>query len=138
MSAPLTLYSRIGGAEGLSELLRHFYADVRQHGVLGPVFNSRIQDWPAHLAKIGEFWARQTGGPSAYAGGFAAAHLPLGIGPEHFQHWLALWDFNCRRRLTESDALEMIALAHQLGERLQMVLSGRSGLNLPGNSRAQS
>ncbi|MBC8001328.1 MAG: group III truncated hemoglobin [Opitutaceae bacterium] len=125
-----TLYDRIGGAGGLRELLRYFYADVRQHSVLGPIFNARIHDWPAHLAKIGEFWARQTGGPSAYDGGFAAVHVPLGIGPEHFRHWLALWEFNCGRQLGEAEASEMIALARQLGERLQMVLSGRSGLKI--------
>ena len=130
MSDGPTLYDRIGGAQGLRDLLRYFYADVRQHGVLGPIFNTHIQDWPAHLAKIGEFWARQTGGPSAYGGGFAAAHLTLGIGREHIQYWLALWEFNCRRQLGESEAVEMIALAHQLGDRLQMVLAGGGGLKI--------
>ena len=130
MSDGPTLYDRIGGAQGLRDLLRYFYADVRQHGVLGPIFNTHIQDWPAHLAKIGEFWARQTGGPSAYGGGFATAHLPLGIGREHFQHWLALWEFNCHRQLGENEAVEMIALAHQLGDRLQMVLAGGGGLKI--------
>ena len=80
-------------------MLRHFYADVRQHEVIGPIFNTRIHDWPAHLAKIAEFWALHTGGPSRYGGGFAGAHLGLGLEPAHFQHWLALWEFNCRRRL---------------------------------------
>lgn len=125
-----TLYDRIGGESGLAELLRHFYADVRQHAVLGPIFDARIQNWPEHLLKIGEFWALQTGGPSKYRGGFAAAHLPLGIGAEHFGHWLALWDINCQRRLAAPEAADMSALAHQLGERLQRVLAGQSGLRL--------
>jgi hemoglobin len=127
---PLTLYERIGGNDGLADLLRHFYADVRQHTVLGPIFNARIQDWPAHLAHIQEFWARQTGGPSAYSGGLAAAHVPLGILPSDFQHWLELWDFNCRRHLAAPEADDMSALAHRIGEQLQRILAGRGGLSI--------
>jgi hemoglobin len=131
-----TLYERVGGHDGLSLLLRHFYADVRQHAVLGPIFNAQIQDWPAHLTHIEEFWARQTGGPSRYSGGFAGAHLPLGILPSDFQHWLGLWEFNCRRHLAAAEADEMIALAHRIGAQLQKILSGRTGLPI-GSSPAQ-
>ena len=127
-----SLFDRLGGQAGIAKLLHHFYADVRQHRVLGPIFNAHIPDWPAHLVKIGEFWARQTGGPSRYGGGFGAAHLPLGIGPEHLEHWLALWDFNCRRHLAEPEARELSALAHRIGEQLLRITSGRSGLALGG------
>ena len=126
----MTLHERIGGQDGIAELLRHFYADVRQHQVLGPIFNAHIHDWPAHLVKIGEFWARQTGGPSHYTGGFGAAHLPLGIQPEHLQHWLGLWEFNCRRHLASKEAEEMIALAHRIGGQLMRIAGGRSGLQI--------
>lgn len=125
-----TLYERLGGHEGLLRLIQPFYTDIRQHAVLGPIFNERIQDWPAHLARITEFWARQTGGPSQYPGGFAAAHLPLGIQPSDLQHWLGLWEFNCRRHLARAEADEMIALAHRIGEQLQRILGGRSGLSI--------
>ena len=127
------LFDRLGGQAGVEELLRHFYADVRQRRVLGPIFNARIHDWPAHLAKIGEFLAGQTGGPSRYGGGFGAAHLPLGIGPEHLEHWLALWDFNCRRHLAEAEARELIALARRIGEQLLRIVGGRSGLGVSPN-----
>jgi hemoglobin len=53
-----SLYERIGGRDGLAKFLNHFYSDVRQHTVIGPIFNKQIQDWPAHLEKIGSFWAR--------------------------------------------------------------------------------
>jgi len=124
----VTLYERLGGHEGILALLHYFYADVRQHQVLGPIFNARIHDWPAHVRKIAEFWARQTGGPSQYGGGFAAAHLPLGIRAEHFEHWLGLWDMNCRRNLAEREASEMSALAHSLAQRLAGIVRGESGL----------
>ena len=117
-----SLYARVGEHAGLAELLRHFYADVRQHEIIGPIFNERIHDWPAHLAKTTEFWALQTGGPSRYGGGFAGAHLRLGLEPQHFEYWLTLWEFNCRRRLPEREAGKMIALAQEFGRRLRRVL----------------
>jgi hemoglobin len=122
-----SLYERLGGHEGIAKLLRYFYADVRQHAVLGPIFNARIHDWPMHLEKIGEFWALQTGGPSLYRGGFGAAHLGLDLQPEHFGHWLKLWDFNCQRNLTDPEAGEMSAMAHEFGRRLSRLVQMQAG-----------
>lgn len=120
-----TLYARLGGHEGILKLIKPFYIDVRQHSVLGPVFNAHIQDWPAHLEKITEFWALQTGGESRYRGGFAGAHIPLGLAPEHFQQWLGLWEFNAKRQLPPQEAAEMTALAHEFGRRLFAVTQAR-------------
>jgi len=35
------LHQRIGGHEGISKLLRHFYADVRQDPLIGPIFKDQ-------------------------------------------------------------------------------------------------
>ena len=118
-----SLYDRIGGHEGLKLLLRHFYADVRQHALLGPIFNKHIDDWPAHLVKIGSFWVRLTGGPSGYFGQMPAKHLRLGIEARHFNAWLQLWDFNCCSHLKSAEAQEMICLAHEIGRRLKEIIS---------------
>lgn len=126
----MTLYERLGGHQGILRLITPFYADVRQHAVLGPIFNARVQDWPAHLAHITEFWARQTGGPSNYPGGFAAAHLPLGLQASDIEHWLTLWNWNCRRQLPASEADEMIALALRIGTQLRRILAGRPGFSI--------
>lgn len=125
-----SLYDRLGGHKGILRLIRPFYADIRQHAVLGPIFNARIHDWPAHLAKITEFWARQTGGPSRYPGGFGPAHLSLEIGPEHFEHWLKLWAFNSQRQLPSAEAEAMIALAHTFADRLRFLVAHRGGSGL--------
>jgi hemoglobin len=123
LTNPLTLYARIGGHAGLSKVLHSFYADVRQHQVIGPIFLERIHDWPAHIAKIAEFWARATGGPSKYVGPMPVKHLSLGLAPEHFHFWLELWDFNCRRNLAEREAQELSALAHGIGDRLKQIVA---------------
>lgn len=120
-----TLYDRLGGHNGILKLITMFYVDVRQHAVLGPIFNTHIHDWPAHLDKIADFWALQSGGPTRYRGGFAGAHLPLGLEAEHFQHWLGLWELNNGRSLAPREAEELNAIAHELGRRLLMVTRQR-------------
>ncbi len=126
MSETRSLYERLGGHEGILKLIKPFYADVRQHELLGPIFNSHIQDWSAHLEKIADFWALQAGGASRYQGGFARAHMGLGLRPEHFQNWIALWEFNNARSLPPQEASELNALAHELGRRLFAMTQGQN------------
>lgn len=125
-----TPWDRLGGAPALQNLLRHFYADIRQDALLGPIFTTHIHDWPAHLEKIGGFWARQLGAASNYPGGFAAAHLPLGIQPEHFLRWLGLWERNCRQHLDPESAAWMTARAHDIAAHLRRVVAGSGGLQV--------
>jgi hemoglobin len=119
----LTLFQRIGGRAGLMALLRQFYADVRQHREIGPIFNAQIQNWPEHLEKIGDFWTSATGGPTRYVGPMPQRHFPLGLTEQHFQAWLDLWRRNCRIQLTAAAANEMIGLAESIGERLRVLIA---------------
>lgn len=124
-----SLFSRLGGRPGLMRLLRQFYADVRQHQEIGPIFNARIQHWPEHLEKIADFWTSATGGPPSYAGPMPQRHFPLGLSEAHFEAWLDLWRRNCRIHLPADVAEEMIALAEGIGERLRFLIA-RSGSGL--------
>ena len=125
MNGECSLYERLGGHDGILKLIKSFYVDARQHSVLGSIFNSHIPDWPAHLEKIADFWALQTGGPTRYRGGFAGAHMPLGLQAEHFQHWLGLWELNNGRHLAPHEAKEMNRLAHDFGRRLFAMTQNR-------------
>lgn len=118
-----TLYERIGGRDGLALLLRRFYADVRQHNEIGPIFAAHIEDWPAHLEKIAGFWSGLTGGPALYGGGMAARHIPLRLEEPHFQAWLGLWHRHCRAHLPAAEAEEMILIAESIGQRLRAITS---------------
>ncbi len=111
----------MGGRDGLQLLLRRFYADVRQHNTIGPIFNAHIHDWPSHMEKIADFWSGLTGGPPRYGGGFAGRHMPLGLEERHFQAWLDLWHRHCHAHLPPREAAEMITIAEALGTRLRMV-----------------
>lgn len=119
-SQPDSLFERLGGRAQLSRLLRHFYADVRQHHVIGPIFNAQIEDWPSHIEKIADFWSNATGGPVRYAGAMPLRHIPLSLKEEHFQAWLGLWEQNCKVWLPKECATEMIQIAQNIGMRLRM------------------
>ena len=120
---PPSLFQRIGGRTGLQTLLRRFYADVRQHNEIGPIFAAHIDDWPSHMEKIADFWSGLTGGPALYGGGFAGRHIPLGLEEKHFQAWLGLWHRHCHAHLPPAEAADMIAVAEALGQRLRMITS---------------
>lgn len=117
-----SLFERLGGRPALLHLLRHFYADVRQQGLIGPVFNAHVDDWPAHIEKIADFWSGATGGPPLYRGPMPAAHAALGLEEGHFEAWLGLWHRNCRIHLPPREAEEMIAVAEAIGQRLRMIV----------------
>lgn len=117
-----TLYDRIGGHDGISKLLRHFYADVSQDPLIGPIFNAQIKDWKGHLEIIASFWEALIGGPRNYSRPMPMRHARLQLSEEHFERWLFLWQANCRTQLPADAAQEMIHLARQIGQRLRIIL----------------
>ena len=120
---PDSLFIRLGGRPRLIYLLRHFYADVRQHREIGPIFTAHIQDWPAHLEKIANFWSNVTGGPIAYEGPMPQKHFPLGLEAHHFEAWLGLWSRHCQAHLAPTEAAELIAAAEGIGQRLRSMIA---------------
>ena len=122
MESTASLYDRLGGRRKLDVLLRNFYSSLRLHPVLGPSFEAHIGDWPAHLRVVGDFWALQTGGPSAYHGHLLAAHAPLGVTARHFEAWLAQWRQSCALHFEAPIAAELIALADGLAARMRTAL----------------
>ncbi len=136
METSASLFERLGGRPSLLRLLHHFYADVRQHQILGPIFEPQIENWPAHIEKITDFWTQVTGGPSGYGGGMPARHIPLGLREEHFQSWLGLWDINCHQWLSADCAGELSALARQIGQRLRQFCGiPQSSQLIPGSAQ---
>lgn len=130
--APNSLFHRLGGRERLLYLLKYFYADVRQHREIGPIFAAKVHDWPAHLEKIADFWSNVTGGPVRYSGGMPHKHFPLGLEWRHFEVWLDLWRRHCRAHLTAPEAEEMIRTAEEIGERLRWMIAQHARTQSPG------
>ncbi len=113
-----TLYQRIGGRRKLGVLVRNFYLALAVHPALGPIFARRVENWPRHYETLTDFWALQTGGPSAYRGRLLQAHASLHLHAAHFDAWLAQWRQSCSLHFAEPEAAELIALAERLGARM--------------------
>jgi len=123
---PSSLFDRIGGRAKLDEILKYFYADVRQHDEIGPIFAANIEDWPFHLSKLADFWSGITGGPAQYSGPMPMKHVPLQLEERHFQAWLGLWARQCRARLAPPEADDLIAVAELIGQRLRQITAAHA------------
>ena len=108
------------------QMLRRFYADVRQHNEIGPIFTARISDWPAHLEKLVDFWSNVTGGPIRYDGPMPQKHFSLALEERHFEAWLDLWRRHCRAHLAPTEAAELIEVAEGIGQRLRQLMAYQS------------
>lgn len=107
--------------EQIDDVVAVFYAAIRRHEVLGPVFGRHVADWPAHEVKIASFWKRAILQEPGYEGNPMQAHMQAGdVRAQHFPMWLALFDETLRRRLPADSAAAWSALAHRIGRGLRM------------------
>jgi len=73
-------------------LVDTFYAGIQKDQLLGPIFNSVIQDrWPVHLEKMYRFWQTVLLEEHTYFGSPFLPHAKLPVGKEHFEQWLQLF-----------------------------------------------
>lgn len=96
--------------EGLARLVDRFYESVRADGLIGPVFNEAIDDWPRHLDKLAAFWSSLMLATGRYDGRPMAAHFKhrARITPAMFDRWLVLW-----REATEAELPPLAARSMQ-------------------------
>ncbi len=78
-------------------LINTFYGKVRDDEMLGPIFNSIVENWPAHLERLTDFWESSLLLSGSYSGNPVHAHreadrqVDNSINMEHFGRWLHLW-----------------------------------------------
>ena len=78
--------------EMIRSLVHAFYDKVRADPELGPIFAGAISDWGPHLQKMCDFWSSVTLMSGRYHGRPMPAHAKLeGVGAEHFERWLGLF-----------------------------------------------
>lgn len=110
-------------------VVTEFYARVRTHPVLGPVFGAHVTDWPAHEAKIAAFWRNAILFERSYDGNPMAVHKAAGdVRPGMFIPWLKLFDEVLTRRLPPETAAAWSALAHRIGRGLSLGLQDYGGI----------
>lgn len=122
-----------GTAVGVDEAMIHtlvhaFYAKVRVHPLLGPIFNGAIEDWDTHLAKLCDFWSSVILMTGRFKGQPMAVHARLpGIEPEHFAIWLGLFGETAREMCPSEAAALFEAKAAMIGQSLQLGLEVSRG-----------
>jgi hemoglobin len=109
-------YAEITDA-ALGDLVRRFYAKVRGHADLGPIFNAAVEDWDEHLARLTDFWSSVMLTTGRYKGSPLQAHAPLPITGAHFEMWL--WREAARELFVPDLAEALIDKAERIAASLQ-------------------
>ena len=76
----------------IAVLVDRFYTTIRADEELGPIFNERIGDWPAHLQQMNRFWQSILLSAGNFSGNPMVKHLAIpGLDEADFQRWLMLF-----------------------------------------------
>ena len=105
--------------EEITELVQRFYARVRRDATLGPIFNERIHDWPAHEAKLVDFWSSALRGTRRFRGMPMPVHAALpNLSAGLFGHWLELFEQTLATLPNAALRERARDLAHRIAESL--------------------
>ncbi len=106
-------------------MVHTFYARVREDGFIGPVFDSRIDDWDHHLGRMVSFWrsilrVEPDFKPSS-RGAPPQLHQDITeLEIAHFERWLELFDEVTLEVFPEDAA----AVVQARARRMAVVFSG--------------
>ncbi|WP_299736488.1 group III truncated hemoglobin [uncultured Roseobacter sp.] len=120
--------------DDIARVVKLFYARIREHEILGPVFNDAVGtgagNWRDHEAKIESFWKNVVGLDRSFSGNPMMVHAQNhAVKAEHFPQWLALFDATVFEVLTEEKAMQFSAVAHRIGRGLSMGIDTLRGHN---------
>ncbi|RME16767.1 MAG: group III truncated hemoglobin [Alphaproteobacteria bacterium] len=118
--------------EDIDRLVAAFYARIRAHPTLGPVFARAIAaedgpEWRAHERKIAAFWRNAIGiERGAYDGNPMRVHVANpDVHPGMFSTWLALFRETAEEVLAPHQARAIAALADKIGESMRYGVTQR-------------
>jgi hemoglobin len=114
----------------IEQLVRGFYARIREDELLGPIFNSRIQDWEPHLQRMCAFWSSVVLSSGVYSGQPMRLHLPLPVDAPHFDRWLGLFEQTARQMSGEQVAQYFIEPARRIATSLELGIATSQGVLL--------
>ena len=105
----------------IEAVVAEFYARVRAHPDLAPIFAAHVTDWAHHEAKIARFWKGSILHLRGYEGSPMISHRRAGdVEGGHFPLWLATFDAVLHDTLDPEAAAGWSALAHRIGKGLRM------------------
>lgn len=111
----------------IARLVGRFYALGREDPVLGPVFESRVSNWPRHLEAMRAFWGSAIYRTGRYHGRPLEVHKRISeIRPEHFERWLQLWEQAVGETVRPEARTPLMAMAHRMAETMAPKVCGPS------------
>jgi hemoglobin len=120
-STALITESQIAG------LVERFYAKVRMDSEIGPIFESAIENWDAHLSLLKDFWSTVLLTTGRYKGNPLLAHFPLPITEEHFARWLMLFSETASEEMPPAQAAIVARKAELIAMNMRRVLASKGG-----------
>lgn len=109
--------------DDIDRLMSAFYARVRRHEVLGPIFLNAVgeggEEWEEHEAKIASFWRNALLMDRDYSGNPMMVHMmnpDIEVG--HFPIWLELFRSVAFQVLDSAKASNIADLADRIGRGL--------------------
>lgn len=92
-----------------------FYGKIRNDGLLGELFDSRIGDrWPEHLEKMYRFWQTILLEEHTYEGRPFPPHAKMPLDKQHFDRWVSIFDENINELFEGEKAEEAKWRAHRM------------------------
>jgi hemoglobin len=115
--------------ELIAQLVDRFYAEVRQDELLGPVFNSRVEDWDDHLARLRAFWSSVVLMTGRYKGQPMPVHAAISeITDQHFERWLALFAETAKVVCPPDAAALFVDRSRRIAESLRLGIAASKGI----------
>ncbi|MGB3273514.1 MAG: group III truncated hemoglobin [Xanthobacteraceae bacterium] len=128
--------ARTGIDEAMIErLVRTFYDRVRDDDLIGPIFDSRIHDWEAHLQRMFAFWSSVALMTGRYHGQPMAVHLPLPVDTPHFDRWLTLFAQTAHDICPPPAAAHFLERAHRIADSFELGIAFQNGEIRPRRKR---
>lgn len=112
----------------IEDLVSTFYARIRKHPTLSPIFERVIgPDWGPHLKLMCDFWSSVMLTTGKYKGRPIPAHVKItDIVPAHFNEWLALFEVTARELFVPALAESFVEKAKRIAESLKLGLAFHS------------
>ncbi len=107
---------------GLQTLVDRFYRRVRADLVLGPVFETAVDDWDDHIAQLVRFWSSVALGSRLFKGDPVGVHRRLPITPDMFPRWLTLWGETVDDLFEPAAAAPLRSAAERIGRSLSLAV----------------
>jgi hemoglobin len=113
--------------EMIAALVHTFYARVRRDPLIGPIFEERVADWDAHIEKLCAFWSSVALMTGRYHGQPMRVHLPLPVGEEHFNRWLALFEATAIELCPPAAVTHFMERARRIADSLEFGIASTQG-----------